>query len=88
MSCSPVIDLAAARARRGLPPATVTAMPPPARFRRGQPVTVLNRPIAYGWISAVVWDRAARAWTYRVQTPTGQISCDETRLADRGREEG
>lgn len=82
-----LLDLSAARARRGLTPVP-TAPTPPARFRRGQPVTVLTRPIAYGWISAAVWDRAARAWTYRVQTPAGQISCAETRLADRQRGEG
>ncbi|SOE01909.1 hypothetical protein, partial [Caenispirillum bisanense] len=43
-----IINLRAARAARGLPVAPLADAP--ATYQVGQPVTVLGRPIRYGWV--------------------------------------
>lgn len=76
--CTTIINLRAARAARGLPVAPLADAP--AAYQVGQPVTVLGRPIRYGWVVGI--NRCSRTGTlsYTIQTPHGRIVCRETTL--------
>lgn len=85
MPCAPVIDLAAARARRGLPLPPPRPAPEPA-FALGQAVTVLGNPLHYGWVVLVGLCQRTGDVLYTIQTPAGRIVCREVRLLSGGRE--
>jgi hypothetical protein len=82
---APVLDLAAARRARGLPPAKVTALPQP-EFRRGDAVwlQVGNRTLP-GVVTAVLPPLPGRrgGYSYHVSTAEGRFPVDASRLTTR-----
>ena len=85
MHCATVIDLAAARARRGIPLPPPRPAPEPA-FALGQAVTVLGNPLHYGGVALIVPCQRTGDVLYTIQTPAGRIVCREVRLLSGGRD--
>ncbi|GAA0603361.1 hypothetical protein GCM10009099_44430 [Caenispirillum bisanense] len=52
----------------------------PAAYRVGQPVTVLGRPIRYGWGVGISRCPFTGTFSYTIHTPRGRIVCRETTL--------
>lgn len=82
---APVLDLAAARRTRGLPPAKVTALPQPA-WRRGDAVwlDVGNRTLP-GVVTAAMPPLPGKrgGFSYHVSTAEGRFPVDAGRLTPR-----
>ncbi|SOD91597.1 hypothetical protein [Caenispirillum bisanense] len=78
-STATIINLQAARAARGLPVAPPAETP--ATYQVGQPVTVLGRPIRYGWVVGISRCPLTGTLSYTIQTPHGRIVCREMALS-------
>ena len=73
-----IINLQAVRAARSSPVAPSADVP--AAYRVGQPVTVLGRPIRYGWVVGIRRCPLTGTLSYTVHTPRGRTVCRETTL--------